>query len=209
MIGSDRHSAGGASKRQRPRPAGFSMVELLVALCLASVLAAMSMAPLTASRDALRAEAAGRCLAAIFQAARMKAAQRGQQVGIRFDCDNAGYGWTVYADGNGNGVRSADIAGGIDVPLGGRTSMPATIPGVDFGAVAGVPQWDSAIAVGDDPIRLGSSDLLSFSPDGTSSSGTVYLMGRGGHMWAVRVLGATARIRLGHFDRARQAWVLP
>ena len=51
-----------------------------------------------------------------------------------------------------------------------------------------------------DPIRVGRSRMLSFSPTGTSSSGTVYVRGRGAHQLAVRVLGGTGRIRLYDFD---------
>jgi Tfp pilus assembly protein FimT len=169
----------------------------------------MSLAQLTPLRDRARAAAAGRCLASVFQGARLAAVQRGQMVGIRFDEGPDGLGWTVYADGNGNGIRTADISSGADLRLAARTSMPAIVPGVDLGATAGVPQVDSSALVGDDPVRLGASDILSFSPDGTSSSGTVYLVGRGGHDWAVRVLGATARIRLSRFDTVRREWIVP
>ncbi|MEW5981912.1 MAG: GspH/FimT family protein [Acidobacteriota bacterium] len=201
--------SGGAGTGRWPRPAGISLTELVVAAGIVCTLAALSMAPLLASREPLRAAAAGRYLASVFQAARLNAVQRGRSVGIRFDRDRDGYGWMVYADGNDNGIRIADITSGIDAPLEARRSLPSLVAGVDLGSLPGVPQVDSSIAVGDDPIRFGSSDLLSFSPDGTSSSGTVYVVGRGGHAWAVRVLGATARIRLSRYDSLLRTWVAP
>jgi hypothetical protein len=185
------------------------MADVLVGLGIAATLSAMSLAELGPLRDRVRAAAAGRFLASVFHAARLAAVQRGQAVGVRFDEGPEGYGWTVYADGNGNGVRTADIASGADIRLCARTSMPDTVPGVNLGATAGVPQVDSSAAVGDDPVRLGASDILSFSPDGTATSGTVYLVGRGGHDWAIRVLGATARIRLSRFDPVRREWIMP
>lgn len=191
------------------RTAGFSMADVIVGLGIAATLSAMSLAQVAPLRDRARAAAAGRFLASVFQAARVSAVQRGQAVGIRFDDGPAGPGWTVYADGNGNGIRAADITSGLDLSLSARTSMPGTVPGVELGATAGVPQVDSPVAVGNDPVRFGASDILSFSPDGTSTSGTVYLVGRGGHDWAIRVLGATARIRLLRFDSARWEWVMP
>jgi hypothetical protein len=57
-----------------------------------------------------------------------------------------------------------------------------------------------------DPIRVGRSRMLSFSPTGTSSTGTVYLRGRGRRQLAVRVLGVTGRIRALWFDFGAGRW---
>ena len=46
-----------------------------------------------------------------------------------------------------------------------------------------------------DPIRFGRSDILSFSPLGTATPGTFYLVGDGAQA-AVRVTGGSARVRL-------------
>jgi hypothetical protein len=48
---------------------------------------------------------------------------------------------------------------------------------------------------------------VSFTPDGTASSGTVYVRGRGGAQYAVRVLGATARTRVLRYDVERREFV--
>ena len=45
--------------------------------------------------------------------------------------------------------------------------------------------------------------LFSFSPDGTATTGSVYLESRDGSRFAVRVLGATARIRIERYVIAR------
>lgn len=139
----------------------------------------------------------------------MSAVQRGRSLALRFQQDSDGYGWSVYVDGNGNGVRTADIDSGADPLVTGWIALGAIAPGVDRGAPAGVPPVDSTALVGDDPVRLGPSDLLSFSPDGQASSGTLYITGRGDRTWAVRVLGATGRIRMSRFDTVRGLWVTP
>ena len=51
-----------------------------------------------------------------------------------------------------------------------------------------------------DPIQIGPSTLFSFSPDGSSTSGTFYIVGRRASQFAVRVLGATGRARVFQFD---------
>ena len=48
--------------------------------------------------------------------------------------------------------------------------------------------------------------LFSFTPLGTSSSGTFYLTARDGSRFAVRVLGATGRARLLHYVPASGEW---
>jgi hypothetical protein len=74
-------------------------------------------------------------------------------------------------------------------------------PGVAIGVSPTTPT--------DDPIRLGGSDILSFTPSGTSSSGTIYIAGRDGTQWAVRVLGATARTRVLRYVPEGDTWVAP
>ena len=60
--------------------------------------------------------------------------------------------------------------------------------GVTFGIVEGVPDADGQPAAGSDGVRVGVSRLLTMNPDGTSSSGTVYVRGRDRSQYAVRVL---------------------
>ena len=49
--------------------------------------------------------------------ARAQAIARSQTVALRFAHDSGGISLTVYADANGNGVRSKDIASGDDLQL--------------------------------------------------------------------------------------------
>jgi hypothetical protein len=55
-------------------------------------------------------------------------------------------------------------------------------------------------------VRLGTSKVLSLNPDGTASSGTLYVHGRDRSQYAVRVLGVTARIRVLKFDFVKGRW---
>ena len=62
-----------------------------------------------------------------FRKARSMAAMRGVYTALRFESQPDGWRLATYADGNGNGVRSADIAAGIDRRVAGRraSSRPA------------------------------------------------------------------------------------
>jgi hypothetical protein len=57
-----------------------------------------------------------------------------------------------------------------------------------------------------DGVRIGTSRILTLGPDGTATSGTLYLHGRRAQ-FAVRILGATGRTRLLRFDPGGRRWV--
>jgi hypothetical protein len=80
-------------------------------------------------------------------------------------------------------------------------------PGVDFGAIPGLPAIDAGgTAPGSDPIRLGAGSLATFSAAGTSSSGTVYIRSRRDAQYAVRIFGATGKTRMLKFDPGTRQW---
>ena len=55
-------------------------------------------------------------------------------------------------------------------------------PGVTFGLLPGVPDADAQSGTGTDGVRIGTARILTMSPDGSSSSGTLYVRGRRTHM---------------------------
>jgi hypothetical protein len=70
-----------------------------------------------------------------------------------------------------------------------------------------VPDADGQPPGSSDGVRLGVSKILSMNPDGTSSSGTLYLHGRDHSQYAVRVLGTTGRVRVLRYDSVQGKWV--
>jgi hypothetical protein len=138
----------------------------------------------------------------------MEAIKRSTTVAVRFEGDGAAIGFRLYVDGNRNGVRTADITSGIDWPLGPSDRLGDHFRETSFGAAAHVPAIDGEGAPpGDDPIRFGVSNLLSYTPDGTATSGTAYIRGAGSAQFAVRVLGATARTRLLEYRAVDGRWI--
>ena len=162
--------------------AGFTLIELLFAIALSSVLAGMAV-PLTASAiDELRTAAAARYLAARIAHGRMDAITRLTAVALRFEVSDPDYAFTPYADGNGNGVRTADIRRGVDSPVGSPQQLWHDFPGVHFGLLPDLPDVDGGPNGGTDGVRIGTARLLTMSPNGTATSGTLYLQGRRAHM---------------------------
>lgn len=185
---------------------GFTVTELLFVLALAATLGGLAIPLLDEAADDLRAAAAARYLAGRIHAARIEAITRGAAVALRFEADARDYVFTPVVDGNGNGVRTADIATGIDRPSGPRDRLGLKFPGVRVGLLPGVPDADGAVTGSTDGLRIGSARILTLSPDGTATSGTLYVQGQRAQ-YAVRVLGVTARTRVLAYERGTGTWI--
>ena len=187
---------------------GYSLVELLVCLALALLVCGAAAPALLAARDGVLADGATEYLVSELHGARVDALKLRANVAVRFESDGADFLMAIYLDGNGNGVRAADIASGDDPLMRPRQSLHDQFADVHFGFEPGVPDVDGGDTTADpDPIRVGRSRMVSFSPTGTSTSGTVYLHGRGPHQLAVRVLGGTGRVRSMDFDFGARKWL--
>jgi Tfp pilus assembly protein FimT len=190
-----------------PDEAGASLAELLVVCAVTAAILAAAMPQLLGFQEASRAAAAARYVAARLQDARMEALKRSAHVAVAFIRAGSDITFAVVADGNGNGVRTAEMASGVDRVLASAERLGQHIAGAEFGIVAGTPSIDgSGPLTGADPIRSGRSDLVSFSPLGSATPGTIYLHGPDRRPWALRITGATGRVRLYEFDAASQTW---
>lgn len=182
---------------------GYSLIEILCVSALIGIAAAFAVPQSLAAIDRARAAAAARYLASRMAMARSHAVMRSAHVALRF---NAGAGasgsaitFQMFVDGNRNGVRTSDIATGTDTPVEDPVNLSDLFPGAAIGLVAGVG--------GTDPVQIGSTNLLSFTPVGTSTSGSVYVRGRDDSQFVVRVLGATGRVRGQRYVPSTRTWV--
>lgn len=192
------------------RPGGFSVLELMCVAALIMILAGLAL-PLGAhALEEGRVSGAARYLAGRFFLVRMEAVKRSSSTGLKFDQLGTDFIFSVYLDGNRNGILSRDIASGIDRQLGASERLANHFPRVAFAILPGTDPIESGdvLEPGGDPIRFGRSGIVSFSPDGTCTPGTVYISGQRSQM-AVRVLGATGRIRTLRFDFASRRWIDP
>jgi hypothetical protein len=170
-----------------------------------SALVAMAIPMTTSAIDEIRTASAARFLAGRIMQARMDAIRRSSSVALRFLASTPDYTFGTYADGNGNGVRTADIRGGIDPPIGPSLQLHENFPGVHFGLLAGLPDADGAPGRDAEGVRIGSARILAMSSDGTATSGTLYMHGHHAQ-YAVRILGATGRTRVLKYDTGVHAW---
>ena len=185
---------------------GRSLLELLIVLALMLLSAAMLLPNLRAYSQEAQITGAAQVFQGRFREAYSTAIRRNVETAIRFETGARGTSYSVYIDGNGNGVLSADIATGRDRRIAGPIALDAGLSGVRVGINAGVPAIppDSGTLDPADPIRFGRSNMLSFSPMGTATPGTFYLAGDSAQA-AVRVTPGSARVRI-LFCRGRR-WV--
>ncbi len=141
---------------------------------------------------------------------RSTAIATGSSVAIRLTWNAGRYQYADFTDGDGDGVRSDDIASGRDPSIGETRDLPSRYEGIDFGvldtSIPEVPPGSGVLPPGADPVRFGRSDIITFTPHGTASSGTLYLSDGTSTVAAVVLYGATGRIRLWRFDRDRGSW---
>ncbi len=187
-------------------PQGVSLVELIFSITLGVTATAMVVPLALGAVDDMRTAMAARYMASRICAARLDAVRSSRASALRFQPDGGDYVFGAFADGNGNGVRSADISSGVDAAQGPVERLADRFPGVRFELAAGVPDVDGAPGGSEDGVRIGSAQILTMSSDGTATSGTLYIRGRRGQ-YAVRVMGVTGRTRMLQYQPGNRSWI--
>ncbi len=156
-------------------------------------------------------DAAAASLAGELARARQEALARNRHVGIAFERTAEADRFAVYLDGGRKGIRSAEIASGADRLIRGPVDFSALHDGVRFGIpgperIPSVPPGRGSLGPGGDPIRFGNTDIVSFSPIGGASTGSIFLTDRRGGLRAIILYGRTGRIRVWRWDREAHVW---
>ena len=191
------------------RAAGLTTLELIVSLLFAALLTLLIAPGTFALRESVSIRNAVHETTVAFYLARTYAISRDRNVGLKFRRNGDRFEWALYGDGNGNGVRTAEIASGVDRYLGvaypwSRNDVrPAIMTGIRVPDPSTPGRYLDRI---DDPIRFNNSDICSFTPLGDATPGSVYLWDAHNRMAVVRVFGATAKIRTLYYRRGARAW---
>jgi hypothetical protein len=191
------------------KESGLTAPELVVSILFLALLS-LAVAPgAFALRESVAIRNAVHETTVAFYLARSYAISRARNVGLKFRKNGDRYEWALYADGNGNGVRTAEIASGVDRYLGiaypwSRNDVrPAIMRGIRVPDPSTPGRYLDRI---DDPIRFNNSDICSFTPVGDATPGSVYLWDAHDRMAVVRVFGATAKIRTLYYRRGARGW---
>lgn len=186
---------------------GYSLSELLITLAVVGMFAAVAFpaCSMMLRRAAIRA-AVGE-LRAILHETRQQAITRGVHVGVKFSRDGAEWQYALYEDGDYDGIRNNDITRGVDRRLTEPRRALRESRAVTIGLLDRVIEDPDGARLRPSqlPVQFNRSTICSFSPIGESTPGTIYLTDRVDGLYAVRVYGATARIRALRFDGRK--WV--
>jgi len=174
---------------------GFSLPETLVVSALMGIMALVAMGSTERLLEQSSTRALNQVIRGLVGQAACRAAMARTYVAIAFEEGEGGANARLYEDGDCDGVTREDIGRGMDRPLGapvflheGRAYLG--LPSAVKTDPAGNP------LTGQDPIRFGRGSILSFSPTGTSTPGSLYLRAVSGkEAWAFRVAGIDGRIR--------------
>jgi prepilin-type N-terminal cleavage/methylation domain-containing protein len=190
---------------------GYTLAELLAVLAVLALAVAVALPAAAEIRASGRTAAGARAMAVLFSAERWKSVARGHALGLQFRKVGSRWTYREASDGNGNGLRSAEIARGVDTITGEETSIDAVVPGVVFGLPPGgpypeAPPGTDLLTDEDDPVRFGRSTIVSFGPSGTATSGTLYVTDGNAALCAVVLFGPTSRLRVWRWDRRGRRW---
>ena len=155
--------------------AGFTLVELMIAVAIIGIMAAIATPGLIAWLPNYRLKSAARDVYSALQNARLLAVKENTSVRVIFVDDVTPANQDFYRiDINGNGV--VDRAGEYQVNLSGYGS------GVAFGFPAGLINWSGTAVAQSITFPGGPPRFCTYSSNGTAGSGTVYLVNAQQHI---------------------------
>ncbi|GMR24148.1 MAG: hypothetical protein BMS9Abin37_2654 [Acidobacteriota bacterium] len=180
------------------KQAGHSLAELMVVLVVFTTLAAAALPRIGATVHEHRLKGAAFHLRGLLRQTRARAVAEARYVGVVFEEVDGDPVFLVYGDGNGNGIRRRDIRIGAEERLREPYRLSETFPGVRYGSLpigADTPFFPR--------LRIGRSKIVSFSPLGSSTTGTLFLSNQYGLVYAVVVFGSTGRVRIARYRGGR------
>jgi prepilin-type N-terminal cleavage/methylation domain-containing protein len=188
---------------------GFSLLEMMVALAIIGVFA-LCAAPAFATyrrRASMTSQVVE--LQGIFRSLRMRAIATNHNAGVKFIPAGNQWAYSLYEDGDGDGIRSDDIASGVDRRFAGPSVLT---PQFNIASIALLPDAirdpdGDPLAPNASAVQFNRSTICSFSPTGSATPGTIYITDGAGELIAVRVSGASGRVRTLRYNSGNRRWV--
>jgi prepilin-type N-terminal cleavage/methylation domain-containing protein len=192
---------------------GFSAIEAVVVVAIVGIALSISVPALSALRENGRTAAGARVLAMELNRMRWESVAHRRAKGLFFEQRPEGWRWSVVEDGNGNGLRTAEIRRGVDRTISGPHRLEDRVESVRLGFPPGgpfprIPPRSGDIAGVEDPVQFGRSEIVAFSPLGRSSSGTLYVTDGKRGLFGIVLFGPSSRVRVWRYDPEGRKWSL-
>ncbi len=179
-------------------------------LALIVLVAGIGLPWVTSGATSLELDLASAEVASALRLARAAAIRLGVKVGVKFrEQDKGVFTFTLYRDGDGDGVLTRDIESRVDPPVG----LPRNLHHLGRRIRLGFPLGPTPRDPGNhrrrlppDPVRFNRSDLASFGPLGGSTPGSIYLTDGRSRLAAVRLFGRTGKVKILRYDVESETW---
>ena len=187
---------------------GYTLIDTIGTAALCTIIGAIAVPVIGGTLDRERTIIGTHYLAGQLQRARLESLKRARSVAVHLALVEERTSIQLFVDGDGDGVRQHDVDDGIDPPLAPPEFLDDRSRGVSLRINRAVADIGGAgdLAAGADPLRIGNTSLLAFSPLGSATSGTLYIAGHRGPQMAIRVFGGTGRVRVMTFDAQARQW---
>jgi Tfp pilus assembly protein FimT len=190
------------------RQSGTTLIELIVVIVFIGIIAMCTMPAFANYRRQASVIAAANEMRGLLRSVRSRAIAHGHNAGVKFVKSGNNWTYSLYDDGNGNGIANADITKNIDR----RYFGPAVVmPSFRTASISLVPvtirdpDGDKLLPT-DNALQFGVSTICSFSELGSGTPGTVYISDGIRNLYAVRVYGASGKVRMLRYDAGKQKW---
>jgi prepilin-type N-terminal cleavage/methylation domain-containing protein len=191
---------------------GLTLIELIVVMCILSVMVLISIPNIGRWLPRYRLRSAVRDVASAMQLSRLGAIKDNREWAIQFDANAQTY--TILSNEGPDGAwGTADDVGykGDASPWMQSTRRLADYTNVNFGDNA-YGSWFDGSGVGDGVTFI--NNRVEFSPDGTAGPdlfngivGSAYLQNNRGDASCARIrFTATGAIEVAHWDRTSETW---
>jgi prepilin-type N-terminal cleavage/methylation domain-containing protein len=191
---------------------GFTLLEIVVVVAIIGVIALCAVPSFANYRRRASIIAAADELRGIFRLVRSRAIARNRNAGVKFTQTNKGeWQYTIYDDGNGDGVRNADINSGVDRRVSGPSIVMPSFHLATIGLLPIVvkdPDGDKLQPTAS-AVQFGRSTIASFSPTGSGTPGSIYLIDGAGQLFCARVYGPSGKVRLLRWNPVPGKWAEP
>jgi prepilin-type N-terminal cleavage/methylation domain-containing protein len=187
---------------------GYTLAEALTVVAILGTLAVIAIPSFFNMRRRSAVRAAATELRTLFHLTRSRAIARNANSAVKFAVVGDEWTYSIYDDGDDDGVRNDDIRRGVDARV---TPARPVLAEAKFAQI-GLPPSRIVDPDGDpllpsaSPVQFNRSTLASFSPLGEATPGTVYVTEKGGNVFAIRVFGATAKMRVLRYDAKTRKW---